>query len=100
MHARTLSLQRLSGIMEITWQDGERQRITHAFLRSRCRCTRCLAVELRGESVAAPPEGLRIIDIQPVGAYGIQISFSDGHDRGVYPWAYLRELASLPEADP
>lgn len=99
MRARILSLQRLSGIVEITWQDGQRQRITHAFLRSRCRCTQCLARQLRGESVPALPGELRIVGIQPVGAYGIQISFSDGHDRGVYPWIYLRELAALPEAD-
>nr|WP_234825174.1 gamma-butyrobetaine hydroxylase-like domain-containing protein [Cupriavidus necator] len=24
--------------------------------------------------------------------YGVQIVFSDGHDRGIYPWRYLQAL--------
>jgi DUF971 family protein len=24
--------------------------------------------------------------------YGVQLVFSDGHERGIYPWAYLRDL--------
>lgn len=28
-----------------------------------------------------------------VGHYAIRIRFSDGHDTGIYSWAYLREIA-------
>ncbi len=28
-----------------------------------------------------------------VGNYAINIAFSDGHDRGIYPWALLQEFA-------
>ena len=31
--------------------------------------------------------------IQPVGRYAIQISWSDGHDTGIYPFERLRGLA-------
>jgi DUF971 family protein len=27
-----------------------------------------------------------------VGAYGVQFVFGDGHDRGIFPWRFLREL--------
>jgi DUF971 family protein len=27
-----------------------------------------------------------------VGNYAIRIRFSDGHDTGIYSWAYLREI--------
>jgi DUF971 family protein len=37
--------------------------------------------------------GLAGIDALPIGRYAIQLHFSDGHDRGIYPWAYLRELS-------
>ncbi len=30
----------------------------------------------------------------PVGGYGIQFSFSDGHRTGIYSFEYLREIAS------
>ncbi|WP_413049183.1 gamma-butyrobetaine hydroxylase-like domain-containing protein [Pseudomonas phoenicis] len=29
--------------------------------------------------------------------YGVQLVFSDGHDCGIYPWDYLRELGSTPD---
>jgi DUF971 family protein len=31
----------------------------------------------------------------PMG-YGVQLRFSDGHDKGVFPWAYLAEIAQRP----
>lgn len=38
------------------------------------------------------PHGLIITSVNPVGRYGVNIAFSDGHDRGIYPWTYLAEL--------
>ncbi|HYQ49053.1 MAG TPA: DUF971 domain-containing protein, partial [Pseudomonas sp.] len=34
---------------------------------------------------------VRIERVEPQG-YGVQLVFSDGHERGIYPWPYLREL--------
>ena len=36
-------------------------------------------------------------DIQPQGNYAIRITFSDGHDSGIYSWAYLKSLADNVE---
>lgn len=42
---------------------------------------------------AARPSGpLTATDAELVGHYGIKIRFSDGHDTGIYSWAYLRSL--------
>lgn len=30
--------------------------------------------------------------IEPVGNYGLKILFDDGHDTGIYTWAYLQAL--------
>ena len=30
--------------------------------------------------------------------YALQLIFSDGHDRGIYPWVWLRELSATAEA--
>ncbi len=46
-----------------------------------------------GAPVAATDAELTLADAPPVGHYAVQLRFSDGHDRGVYPWAYLRELS-------
>jgi DUF971 family protein len=34
-----------------------------------------------------------IAEVRPVGGYAINIAFSDGHDRGIYPWSFLAQLA-------
>ncbi|MDX2201952.1 MAG: gamma-butyrobetaine hydroxylase-like domain-containing protein [Hyphomicrobiaceae bacterium] len=42
------------------------------------------------------PAGIAVLRATPVGNYALNLAFSDGHDRGVYPWSLLRELASRP----
>jgi DUF971 family protein len=45
------------------------------------------------ERVTVPGKMLvRILRIEPVGNYAARIVFNDGHDTGLYTWAYLREL--------
>ncbi|MFX7796821.1 gamma-butyrobetaine hydroxylase-like domain-containing protein [Acinetobacter baumannii] len=39
------------------------------------------------------PADTRVMAIEPAG-YGVQLIFNDGHARGIYPWAYLAELAA------
>jgi DUF971 family protein len=34
---------------------------------------------------------VRLIEVNAQG-YGLQLVFSDGHERGIYPWAYLSSL--------
>jgi hypothetical protein len=34
----------------------------------------------------------------PSGHYALQIAFSDGHDSGIFTWAYLRELGETHTA--
>jgi DUF971 family protein len=45
------------------------------------------------------PRGLAIVGVKPIGNYAVNIVFSDGHDRGVYPWALLAALAQRPKAE-
>ena len=34
---------------------------------------------------------VQVIELHSQG-YGLQLVFSDGHERGIYPWAYLAGL--------
>jgi prepilin-type processing-associated H-X9-DG protein len=47
----------------------------------------------REKGLHHPPGGLLIRSVSAIGAYGVNIAFSDGHARGIYPWTYLAELA-------
>jgi DUF971 family protein len=46
----------------------------------------------------AASEELTIVDVKPVGTYAVNLFFSDGHDRGIYPWSMLRALADGADA--
>lgn len=49
---------------------------------------------LRRLNHVAPPEGLTITALQAVGDYAINIAFSDGEARGIYPFSLLGQLAA------
>ena len=42
---------------------------------------------------AAVPDDVRPMAIQLVGAYGLRVTWSDGHSTGIFPWARLRALS-------
>ena len=51
------------------------------------------------ERVTVPgKKAVRILRIEPVGNYAARIVFDDGHDTGLFTWAYLRELGENKEA--
>jgi DUF971 family protein len=84
---------RSSGVLELTWQDHTTARLSHPLLRSRCRCGGCEQQRRRsGHHPEASPD-IRIERIEPVGDKGLNLVFTDGHGRGIYPWAYLRQIA-------
>ncbi|TLP69732.1 DUF971 domain-containing protein [Pseudomonas nitroreducens] len=78
------------GELRIRWDDGVEQRIAFTRLRGACPCSQCRAARLQGriELVCA---GVVLQELNLQG-YGVQLVFDDGHDRGIYPWSYLREL--------
>jgi DUF971 family protein len=94
LQVETISSHIPSGTLKILWNDGKQQHFTHAFLRTQCRCAHCKSNHLQGKGNGTLPPHLRITEIRPVGTYCMQLIFNDGHDRGIYPWLYLRDLAN------
>lgn len=87
----SLHSSRREAVLCIEWPDGASARLSHARLRAACPCAQCRARSLRG-GIAAVEEGVRLVAIHPQG-YGVQLVFDDGHERGIYPWRYLRRLS-------
>ncbi|WP_068637234.1 DUF971 domain-containing protein [Thauera butanivorans] len=81
--------RRRSGLLVIEWSDGASSVLHHGRLRQQCRCAACTQRRRSGQAPAAPAA---LADIRPVADKGLNLVFADGHDRGIYPWAYLREL--------
>jgi DUF971 family protein len=61
-------------------------------LRAACRCADCRRERIDHDADPGT-DGATIAEVRLVGDHALNIAFSDGHDRGIYPWSYLRELA-------
>jgi DUF971 family protein len=84
--------------MDIRWEDDTVTSVAHRDLRAHCRCSGCAARRRTTLTEPVDHDGVSIFRIYAVGHYGLAFEFSDGHARGIYPWAYLRELAA-PDAE-
>ena len=62
-------------------------------LRIACPCAGCRGARDRGDipwPTPRSPQPLTITDAELVGAWGLSITWNDGHATGIYPWESLR----------
>jgi DUF971 family protein len=86
-----IELDGAARLLFLHWPGGStRQVLAHALLRAQCPCSTCRRIRLHGDTIDAATN-ISIVGIVPMG-YGIQLVFSDGHDRGIFPWPYLEQL--------
>jgi DUF971 family protein len=81
--------------LRIVWDDGVVSDFHVATLRRACPCAGCVD-EWSGERTLDPLavlDTVRPVRIDPIGRYAIRITWSDGHDTGIYSFDYLRALA-------
>jgi DUF971 family protein len=77
--------------LAMTISDGSRLTLTAEKLRLACKCAHCIRARFDSRFPERFP-GLAIVEIGDLG-YGLNIAFSDGHNRGIYPKSYLLTLA-------
>ena len=88
----SLTINSRSRTLEMVW-DGAPATLAHGVLRAQCRCSICeSARRASGNSTTVAPD-VALARMEVLGATGVQLFFSDGHSRGIYPWPYLYELA-------
>ncbi|MEW6344303.1 MAG: gamma-butyrobetaine hydroxylase-like domain-containing protein [Paraburkholderia sp.] len=87
---REIASDAATRVLTLRWPDGREQQLSHAQLRQACACAECRRIRLDGLTVSAAPD-IALTGIQTMG-YGVQLVFSDGHARGIYPWRYLEQL--------
>ena len=94
-HIEHIENRARDGILAVRWAGGSEHAFTHAELRAACPCSECRALRRAGAIVEAAPE-VRLTVIEPAGTNALNLGFSDGHARGIYPFALLAELAAVP----
>lgn len=77
--------------LTLTWETGEETVLSAAFLRAEAKDAWSIRERLDYGKIAVIP-GIRITDMRQIGN-GVNVHFSDGHDKAIYPFPYLRELS-------
>lgn len=95
MQAQSVNIVGDGRSLDIEWQLGE-----HDFLDAHQLWRDCPSAHARRRRMdhphLEPDHDLRIMSVSPIGLYAINIAFSDGHARGIYPWSLLRQFAARP----
>ena len=89
-----VTLHQGSRVLEIGFADGRTFRLPFELLR-----VYSPSAEVQGhgpgqEVLQTGKRDVQITDIAAVGHYALQPRFSDGHDTGIFSWAYLYELGA------
>ena len=90
----SLTVHQASRVLEVAFDDGAAFRIPFELLR-----VYSPSAEVQGhgpgqETLQSGKRDVMITDVEPVGHYAVRPTFSDGHDSGLYTWAYLYRLGS------
>ncbi len=105
-----IAVSKSKGI-KIDWKDGHHSEYELGYLRDECPCATCTGAHgtepqktsySKQQTDASNPfkmftPTLRIERIEAVGAYAIQIQWSDGHGSGIYSFDHLRKLCRCAE---
>lgn len=91
MHPAEIRIDRDRTHLSIIWNNGTRSVYSAGLLRNKARDAASVRRTVDGDALPAVP-GLVITAVEPVGNYGLRLVFSDGHDRGIFPWSYLSEI--------
>ena len=87
-----ITLRTKSGLLVVTFADEAKFEFSFEYLR-----VHSPSADVKGhgpgqEVLQTGKEDVQITAVEPVGHYAVRLVFDDGHDSGLYTWAYLRDL--------
>ena len=94
-----ITLHRASHALEVGFDSGETFKLSCEYLRTH---SPSAEVQGHGPSQRVLQHGKRdvnIVEIVPVGHYGVLLKFDDGHDTGIFSWSVLHELGVDQDAN-
>ena len=93
-----IKLHQLSRVLEVSFDNGETFNLPCEYLRVYTPSAEALGHAPGQEILQTGKENVNISSIRPVGNYGIEPTFSDGHNSGIYSWDMLYKLGSEYQA--
>lgn len=90
MQPRDVKPDRARKEVVIAWTDGHTSRLPYQLLRGWCPCAECQGHGAGVTFKNVPP--VDFVRVEPVGLYGAQFTWTDGHSLGIFRFETLREL--------
>lgn len=91
-HPVEIKLHSVSKKLEISFDDGASFQLPAEYLRVYSPSAEVRGHGVGNETLQTGKMHVGIKALEPVGHYALKITFDDGHDSGLYSWAYLYEL--------
>jgi len=94
-----IKLHQASKVLEVTFEDGKSFRLPCEYLR-----VFSPSAEVRGhgpgqEVLQVGKRDVGIASVEPVGVYAVKLTFTDGHDTGIFSWEYLYDLGAKQDSN-
>lgn len=91
-HPTNIKSRTKSRVLEVSFDDGSVFELPYEYLR-----VFSPSAEVRGhgpgqEQLQLGKHEVVIAQVEPVGNYAVKLVFDDGHNTGLFTWAYLYEL--------
>ena len=91
--ARSIIYNKLNKTLNIEFCDNYKADISAELLRVESPSAEVQGHSSKNKKTPLNKKNVAINQIERVGNYAIKIIFDDGHDTGIYSWAYLREMS-------
>jgi DUF971 family protein len=88
-----IRIRRASAALEVDFDDGMRAVLPAEYLRVESPSAEVQGHGPNAKTIVPGKAQVNIAGADPIGHYAIRIRFTDGHDTGIFTWAYLHELA-------
>ena len=89
-----IKLHKLSAILEVHFDDGSIFELPAEYLRVYTQSAEAVGHGPGQAILQTGKDGIKIVDIRPIGNYAVGLTFSDGHDSGIYSWDLLYKLGN------
>ena len=89
-----VTVHQASRTLEIAFDDGKNFRIPFELMRVYSPSAEVMGHGPGQEVLQTGKRQVGIVEIEPVGHYALQPTFSDGHQSGIFTWQYLYHLGA------
>lgn len=103
---RPVDIQPIGQELAIKWDDGTESFVSLQSLRRHCPCAACkgetdvMGNTHKGPEIKLSPRSFELRRIDTIGGYGLQPTWGDGHNSGIFPFALIRKIADEGQNEP